>query len=246
MTRDPISGSSGCAIRQPSTSQDENPAKPCSPGSAATAAARRAAAAGSGGAASSRARRAHQANPRSLVGHGSAQREALAQRLLAFDALEAAVAREVGRGGDVDLLRAERARLRLDRGDDLPETASRRLRQRAARDRRGLDRERDLRWIRLAAQRRERVVASRKASRGPPSRRSSTMPADSPSKSAIPTAASAFHAAIMRAASSPMRGVCTTSATRLVRSIQLLTRYVSATTSTGSRSRGTTSSASDQ
>src|SRR5262249_50968821 len=51
VTRDPISGSSGCAIRQPSTSQDEKPAKPSALGSVATAAAKRAAASACGRAA---------------------------------------------------------------------------------------------------------------------------------------------------------------------------------------------------
>jgi len=47
-TREPISGSSGCAILQPSTSQDEKPAKPSALGSFATAAANRAAASSCG------------------------------------------------------------------------------------------------------------------------------------------------------------------------------------------------------
>ena len=155
-TRDPISGSSGCAIRQPSTSQDENPAKPRSLGSSATAAANRARAlverrrtvAGEG---------PHQADPRALVGDGRAQREALAERRLAFDAPQAPVARQIGSSGDVDLLGAERARPRFDRGDDVAEICSTRRRggQRALRDRRGLDRERDLRRIGFGAQPRE-------------------------------------------------------------------------------------------
>ena len=44
----------------------------------------------------------------------------------------------------------------------------------------------------------------------------------------------------------PMRGVWITWATRLVRSIHGLTRNVSATTSTGDASAGTTSRASDE
>src|SRR5262249_9191846 len=53
-TREPISGSSGCAILQPSTSQGEKPAKPSALGSCATAAANRAAASSCGRMGSSR------------------------------------------------------------------------------------------------------------------------------------------------------------------------------------------------
>jgi len=67
-------------------------------------------------------------------------------------------------------------------------------------------------------------LASEIASRGPASCRSSAMPAERWSKSTTPTAASAFFRGDEARGLDPMRGVKTTSATRLVRSIHGLTR----------------------
>ena len=192
------SGASGCAIRQPSTSQDEKPAKPRSLGSSATAAAKRV-----GGFIRRRGTVAenvlHDANPRALVGDGRPQREASPSAASPFDAPQAMVAREIGSGGDIDLLGSQVTRPRFGIGNDVAKgsAARRRPRQRLLRDRRRLDRERDFRRVRLGAQPREQARWRRATSgAGPPSRKSSTMPADKPSRSATPTAASGFHPAI--------------------------------------------------
>src|SRR5260370_34660163 len=65
--------------------------------------------------------RAQNTNPRALVGDGGAHREGFAQCRLALDALEAALAPEVGSGGNVDLLRTLSTRPRFDCRDGLTE-----------------------------------------------------------------------------------------------------------------------------
>src|SRR5260370_31791189 len=71
-------------------------------------------------------KRAQNTNPRALVGDGGAHREGFAQCRLALDALEAALAPEVGSGGNVDLLRTLSTRLRFDSGADLSDARARR------------------------------------------------------------------------------------------------------------------------
>ena len=172
-----------------------------------------------------------EANPRSLVGDGGAQRETLGPARPSLQPsmrTETAVTREIGRGRDIDLLGAERARLAFDRGDDPAETGCRASSARAS-----------------ACCAIDAAFAASAISAGSAAPRSRANMAVA-SRTGEARAAGAqivercrrtgrrdrrcrprhrpLPPPIMRAASSPMRGAWITSATRLVRSIQLFTR----------------------
>ena len=204
-SRDPISGSSGCATRQPSTRNEPKPAKPRSDGNCADRLRelRRGFAHHIGF-----AKRAHEAHPDALVGHCRAQREAFAGCGFTFDPHEARTAGEIGRRREINLLGAEKTRLALGRRDHGVERPRSGACKRAMRDRGGL-----CRRARSPPDRPWRAVwrtapwHRSTSSLGPPSRRSSAMPAGSPSKSTTPTAAFFCSDAICCAALSPTRGL---------------------------------------